>query len=489
MIARLVFSLLLFFLLGLQAYAEALTLSPQLVVDRILSEGLRPKELALEEQQKEKDYWDALGDLDWNLGANTSFEEDRSESLTGTSNVKDQALSLDVSLDKSLTTGTQVQLAYERRSQKSELSAFAQNLNLPEAQTQDQLRLKLSQSLWQNSFGSSHRSRLDRASEILKNASLERLEGLEAALVEGMKKYWEAFVARENLRESLSAKERYQNLVGIVRNKARVGFTNPGELSRVQAEFEEQVQRVKTSSLKYLTASDQLLTLLRMEPGQEVDFQIKDVLPPLPQLANKKLDELRPYQIATRELNIANQDLNWSQSKQAPRLDLVGEARFTGVEEQPSDAFAEMSGMGRPTYYVGVEFSTPLEARARRGDLSYKAAAKQRKQLELSRKQDEIRNLLRERQRQIQAQFQIAESAKKMVVLREKAVHQLERAYRQGRSTISDVILAYNAFFSAQTKKSRAIGDYHIALNELASARDELIASYSPAKVPKDVSQ
>ncbi|MCB0365611.1 MAG: TolC family protein [Bdellovibrionales bacterium] len=461
------------------ARAEVLRLNPQHVVDRILSQGLTPQELALDEQQKEKEYLEALSELDWTLGAETNFEEDRGESLTGTSNLKDQKLVMGLSLNKSISSGTDFELGYQRQSQKSELSSFAQNINLPEAQTQDQLHLKISQHLWQNGFGTAHRSRLSRAQEVLKNASSQRLEGLEDALVEGMKKYWDAFVAQENLKESLAAKDRYENLVKIVGNKSRVGFTNPGELSRVQAEFEEQLQRVKSNSLAYLTAADELLVLLRYPVGQDLEFEIKEVLPPLPRLQAKDLKQLRPYQIAEKELAIAADDLRWSRSQQAPQLDLVGEARFTGVEEQPSDAFAEMSGLGRPTYYMGVQFSTSLDGRQRRAEISFKTAEHKRKQLHLQKKADELESQLREKERQSQAQLQIAESAGRMVDLRQKAVKELERAYRQGRSTISDVILAYNAFFAAQTKKSRAIGDYHIALNELASTRDELIAGYT----------
>lgn len=150
------------------ARAEVLRLNPQHVVDRILSQGLTPQELALDEQQKEKEYLEALSELDWTLGAETNFEEDRGESLTGTSNLKDQKLVMGLSLNKSISSGTDFELGYQRQSQKSELSSFAQNINLPEAQTQDQLHLKISQHLWQNGFGTAHRSRLSRAQEVLK---------------------------------------------------------------------------------------------------------------------------------------------------------------------------------------------------------------------------------------------------------------------------------------------------------------------------------
>lgn len=460
--------------------AEPLKLSPQTVVDRVLAQGLRTQELALEEQKKERELFESLGELDWRLGVSTNFTEDRAESLSGMSNLKDQSFGMGLSLGKSLVSGTHVEFGFDRQSQKSELSTFAQNLNLPEAQTQDQMVLKISQNLWKNAFGKATRARLDRAENLLKNASLERLEGLEASLVEAMKQFWSTYVAQENLRESIAAKERYENLVSVVRSKDRVGFTNPGELSRVQAEYEEQFQRVKITSFDYLSAVDNLLVLLRYEPAQEVAFATEAILPALPNLEKKSVETLRPYQIAERELRMAQADLQYSQSRQAPQLDLVGESRFTGVEDQPSDAFAEMAGLNRPTYFIGLQFSTPLEGRARHGEVSFKSAEQRRFEIALERKRDALRTDLLASERHAQAQFQIAESAARMVTMREKAVRELERSYRQGRSSISDVILAYNAFFAAQTKRSRAIGDYHIALNELASLRDELIAGFSP---------
>ena len=60
---------------------------------------------------------------------------------------------------------------------------------------------------------------------------------------------------------------------------------------------------------------------------------------------------------------------------------------------------------------------------------------------------------------------------------REKVVRELEGAYRQGRQPLVELIRSYNDLFAAQLDRARAVGQYHISLNQLAAARDELVTT------------
>ncbi|MNL71977.1 hypothetical protein D3C87_1972140 [compost metagenome] len=59
---------------------------------------------------------------------------------------------------------------------------------------------------------------------------------------------------------------------------------------------------------------------------------------------------------------------------------------------------------------------------------------------------------------------------------RDRAAKELTKTYNQGRTDISILITALNNFFNSEVVYQSAIGKYHIALNEWAAVRDELIA-------------
>ena len=74
------------------------------------------------------------------------------------------------------------------------------------------------------------------------------------------------------------------------------------------------------------------------------------------------------------------------------------------------------------------------------------------------------------------ATYAIAQSSMKQKDFFDKAVQELNRTYTQGRTDIKTLIDLMNSYFASEVQLSRAIGDYQIALNELAASRDELIA-------------
>ena len=80
----------------------------------------------------------------------------------------------------------------------------------------------------------------------------------------------------------------------------------------------------------------------------------------------------------------------------------------------------------------------------------------------------------------------IAESSVQSLSHRSKAAKEVERSFRQGRIDINFLIQTFNSLSDAETKKIRAVGAYHMALNRLAALRDELISDDGKIKY-KDV--
>jgi hypothetical protein len=73
-----------------------------------------------------------------------------------------------------------------------------------------------------------------------------------------------------------------------------------------------------------------------------------------------------------------------------------------------------------------------------------------------------------------QATHQVAEIASETYVYRKKAVDEQERGFIQGRFALSQLTRSFVDLFQAETRKIRAVGNYHMALHEWAASRDEL---------------
>jgi outer membrane protein TolC len=133
-----------------------------------------------------------------------------------------------------------------------------------------------------------------------------------------------------------------------------------------------------------------------------------------------------------------------------------------------------LSGTG-PTYYVGLEFKVAIDSSATKYTKSDAMYKYQLAELAKEKALDAAQNSVRDLKAQVTSQFAVATSWVSAVGFRERVVREMEASYRQGRSPLIELIRAYNDLFSAQLERARAVGQYHIYLNQLAAALDELI--------------
>ncbi len=287
--------------------------------------------------------------------------------------------------------------------------------------------------------------------------------------------FWNTYIAQQQLKENISAREKYEELVRNARRKTGYNLNSPGELPRLEAEYSLVDQRVKKSSADYLNALDSLLVALRLESKEEVELEVPENLPAAPKLTNKEVTTLRAMRTAQKNLEAARVQLRSTKSSNDPRLDLVAKVQSSGVDKQQDRSFAEMSAGRRPTYFVGAEFEMPLDSSVVRARETDKALDVQRGEVSLEQVADTVRSELLQKERSMVANYTLAKLADETVEKRKKVVTEIEASYRQGRQPLVELIRAYNDLFSAQLDRARAIGSYHISLNELAAARDELV--------------
>ncbi len=446
------------------------------VSNLVLKQSDRATEANLKSELPRVDLARVLKDFDWFLRANSGYERSRFESLSGVGNIEDQILKSDVSLTKRWTTGTTTSLSWLRNSYRSEYSPLSPTFTtLPTEQTQDIFGFTFEQALWRNSFGVSDRDRV-RAAEMDMNAALvTRAQDLQAAVLEGLRAYWTAYISQEDMRQSLKAIERYENLVNTVRRKSGLGFSAPGELSQVSAELELRRQNAKTSGATYLRDADRLVELLRLPLNADITFEIPQEINPPPRLSAVELEKLRRVRSQQLKTDAAQARIESAESEEHPAFAFVGQVYGSGIEERAADSVGEALSGSRPKYYMGVKFEHNFGSGVQNEETVNRKAQAELEKLRLERMKLQTQNELWDSERQTRTLYAQAVSAREQMQLRERAYNEISRAYNQGRTDINFVVEALNQLFAAEVSFSRALGDYQIALASWAAGRDELI--------------
>lgn len=458
-----------------------LNLTPTEVAKLILNDSYRAKEVNYNADLIRLPYAQVLAKYDFNLNFETGYQKSKFESagVSGTQNSDmDQSQITTMTLSKPFSTGTTALVEFTRNQTRYDLLATAP-VTFVDRYTQNIAGLTLTQNLWRNFFGMADRAEISSAEMYYQASRVTRANDLQALVLEALEAYWNAYVAQETFQEALNSRDRYEKLVSSIRRKSNYGYSSPGELPQIQAEFEVRQQTVKTTSADYLAALDKLITLLRIQPGTEIRFQAIDEIPVPPALSAVELNNLRSVKSARLRKEAAEKAYDGSKSRNRADVSLVGKVYTSGLDQTDSEADNEFLAGTRPRYYVGVKYQYNFGSGVQDEDVLNKKLTKELEATRFERARLEIGDSLMNLERQIQATYNVAVSVKNQRVLREKAINELNRTYMQGRTDISILIDAMTKYFDSEIKLIRTIGDYQIALNRFAAARDELIPDAS----------
>lgn len=462
---------------------QKVTLTQQKVAELVLKQGPKTMEVNLRYQQFRLAPITALSAYDWRLLLESGFEYDKSSGIlsSNTTSVNTfERYRTTASLMKPFTTGTVLGLELSRLSQDISVDGLpGANAPAPQ-QTADVAGFTLEQSLLGNSFGTSDRAIVDAAKLTYRANNIARADDLEGVVLEALRKFWNSYVSQESFREAVNSRDRYKKLVDAVRRKTSLGYSNPGDLPQVQAEFETREQRVKTSSAEYLKNIEDLLTLLALDPRTEINFEIPKDIPAVPNLAPKKPEELRSVKAQKLRLAASENSFSSADSLSYPTLNFVGRIYTTGADDDSEGSYSQLSSGSRPKYYAGLKLAYNFGSDVQNQTVVNRRLDRDLQSTILGRQLQESLNIESQAQRKAEASYAIAISTKRQRDFREKASQELNRSYTQGRTDISILITAMNNFFDSEVQYVRALGDYAISLNEWASVRDELIPEGAP---------
>lgn len=459
--------------------SKKITLSQKIVAELVLKQSDHVEEANLTSDLARLGLSTVEKQFDWTLKAETGYEFAKPLEMNRYLNLKDETLKTNVSLSRLWRSGTTVTFDWTRNSLQSEFNPQSPTTFgvFPSRNNKDELSFAIEQSLWRNALGSSNRAQLQAAEEKLKSAREKRGSQLQRHVLDGLKKYWAAFVAQENFRAALRAREAYEKLVTTVKRKNAFGYTGGGELPQAQAEFTIRIQKAKTESMNYIKSIEELLHFLNLPPGSEVEFTVEQEIPEPPKLSEIQLTTLREYQAQESSLRAAQLEHRSSKGLNAPEVALVGKVTQVGVDPDPTTSLGGALSGNHPRYYVGVKLSHTFGSNAAAEDELNKSLSLRIEEIKTNRLKSNLAMQLSLQEKRVQTAFAVAQTSLEQRTLRAKALGEVNQFYNQGRTEIRNVTLSMNDAFDAEVNHSRAIGDYQIALAEWASLRDELIPS------------
>ena len=464
------------------ASAKEIILNQKTVAELALSQGYQTKQVNLQYQTYRLAVAQVLSTYDWNVAAATGYQYDKSVSLLNIGNAeldnKLQQYQTTISLQKPFTSGTLLGVELSRLSQQADLDP-ASPFTAPDNQTADLAGITLEQSLWGNFFGNADRATVNAANYNYDAQSILRANDLENVVLDAIRQYWTRYTAQENFQEAITSRDRYKKLVDAVKRKTSLGYSNPGDLPQAQAEFETREQAVKTASTDYLNNLTTLVTQLNLDPNADIKFMPTTLLPPVPKLPPKNVEDLRAIRSQKLKVSAAKESLDASKSLSYPTLNLVGKAYTSGWGENSRDSYSQLTSGDKPKYYIGLRFAYHFGSDVQNEDVVNKKINKDLEETRLSLQTLQATDAQTQAERRVQETYAVALSAEKQKSFREKAAQELNRSYAQGRTDISILITAMNNFVAAEVAYIQAVGNYHIALNEWASTRDELIPDTS----------
>ncbi len=473
-----------FFFTGASCLAATITLTPAQIPNLALKQGLDTQSEILREQQNRLSFAEIRKLYDFQLTGDIGTQTSKFENVSNTSYLGDSTTTANIKLAKAFSTGTTLSLEYNKLSQRAELAPTSLALGNYE---QNIAVLSLEQNLWRNFFGISARADLHAVEVGLKASKIAEISNLQDVVLTAVRAYWSAYVAQETFQESVRSRDRYQKVVASVKKKTNYGYNSPGDLSQAQAELESREQIVKTSSINYLAAIDQLITLLNLPSGSEFKFVIPEKVPPPPEkMPDVNVETLRPIQASQLRLESANELLTSAHSNSYPDVSLVARYAVQGLDQNQTESYNELTSGTRPRYYIGLrlqynfgsdyqhEFEINRRINQKLADLDL-----QKRRLLLM---DAKNNLLR----QIQGSYAILVSTETQRGYREKASVELSRSYGQGRTDIAILIESLNKYFDAEVQTTRAIGNYQTALSEWKAFQDQLVVENEKTETTKN---
>jgi len=414
--------------------------------------------------------------------------------LTGATTLVSLSQPANFTYSQTLPTGLQYQAGFSAQKLSTNSGYYYYNPNIV-----SNLSLNISQPLIRNRGTYINRvpimvasSRLRKTNYDLKTSLLQLVGAAETA-------YWDAVLARENLRVAESARDLADQALKRAQRELELGALSPLDIYNPEQQYA--TSKIGVSQAQYFLKQTE--DALRRQIGADLDPQIRLLPIELTETVTPEVDAppidaekevqkalaVRPDLMSAKQ-NLDIDDLGIRQAKNEllPDLELTGSYATQGLggvfypgSGEPGipggfgDALSQMFGFGYPMYSFGLTLRLPIKSHQASADMADSLLAKKRDALTVRTVEQQVRLDVLTAVSQVES----SKDAMKLSVVAQdysrKYMEAEQKKYELGNSTIFFVLQAQGALVTAESSVVQNSVSYRRNLMNLLWRTGELL--------------
>jgi outer membrane protein TolC len=461
---------------GVLEAEEVMRLSLEEAVRVAIKKNLGLKVRKYEPAKAEQKILKNRGAFDPSVSISLSRSYERAQSPTIVASSEQRSLETTLSLEGKLFTGTQYSLQWNYQKFRGNSTFLTLN---PYHLTE--LTLSVSQPLLKG-YGKEIQKSMIYVSEKDRAISEERLrEDTEELIIKVVKAYLGLLLAEEGCKAAELSLRLGENILKEVKAKIEAGLLPAVEIYEAEAEVAKREAALLEAKNRLKDARDHLRVLLNIPWHQEIEvlpeqYKKKDLL--LDELIDRAFKRRGDIKEAELQLQRAEVLERYYKNQVLPDLEVFASYGLSGLSSSRSDVFDRLSQGGDKNWTVGITLQMPFFNRTSKAE--YHRARYERLQAEVR-----LRELkkgvvfeIRKKLRALRLAEEEIESRRKIRIAYQKRYEAEEGRFREGLSTLNDVLRYQEEYVEALLQEKKAVFDCIAAFVELKKAEGALFEEF-----------
>ena len=408
------------------------------------------------------------------LNGEIGYTDDQRKTSSSLSGTKSLTNNYNIGLDKKLRSGTDVEIDFTNKREWTDSTYVPTN-----PYHESQVEISLTQPIAKNFFGLIDRGNIEIVKHEIKNSELASYIKIEDAIILAEKAYWELVLAQEEFKIKKEILKKAVRLFNQYRKKLKIGIVETGDVLASEANMHSRESDLLMASNALKTAEE--LLRVRLNIKNEISLSPTDTLVGA-ELSATLIGSLRlafknrrDYTSAKNDIAAKKIKLKMKSNSRFPQIDLKTTFAQNGLDSGYARAIEDVYEDSNPKYYIGIEFSYPLQNNEAKSEYESAKLEKAKAIVSLQKTERLIISDIDEKFRNLSVNKVNISKMERVENLQSGKLRQEEKRFKYGRSS-SDTLIRYQEdLLDAKLATQKAYLDYRISILELMGAEDSFL--------------
>ncbi len=408
------------------------------------------------------------------LNGKIGYTDDQRKSASLFSGTKNITSDYNIGLEKKLRSGTDVTVDFTNKREWTNSSYVSTN-----PYHESQVEITLAQPVAKNFFGLIDRGNIEIVKWEIKNAYLDSYIKIEEAIISAEKAYWKLTLAHEEFKIKKEMLKKAVRLFNQHRRKLKIGLVETGDVLASEANMHIREGGLLIASNELKTAEE--LLKLRLNMKNEMRISPADSLK-APNFDTGFIESLisafenrRDYKTKKNDIEAKKIKLKMKSNSRFPEIDLKATFATNGIDAKYHRAIEGTYEDSNPKYYVGIEFTYPLENNEANSEYEKASLEKTSSIINLQKIERQIISDIDERFRKLSIDKVNISKMERVENLQKGKLSQEEKRFKYGRSN-SDTLIRYQEdLLNASLMTKHSYLDYRISILDLMAAEGSFL--------------